>query len=117
MHNPAGVRLRSKILTEGLGLMKFGLLYEMETPRPWHALNDYNIYWEALAQIEYADRIGIDYVWEVEHHFLEEYSHSSAPEVFYGAVSQRTKNIRIAHGVRLTPFHFNHPIQIAEECA
>jgi alkanesulfonate monooxygenase SsuD/methylene tetrahydromethanopterin reductase-like flavin-dependent oxidoreductase (luciferase family) len=97
--------------------MKFGLLYEMETPRPWHALSEYNIYWEALAQIEYADRIGIDYVWEVEHHFLEEYSHSSAPEVFYGAVSQRTKNIRIAHGVRLTPFNFNHPIQIAEECA
>ena len=56
-------------------------------------------------------------MWEVEHHFLEEYSHSSAPEVFYGAVSQRTKNIRIAHGVRLTPFNFNHPIQIAEECA
>ena len=32
--------------------MKFGLLYEMETPRPWHALSEYNVYWEALAQIE-----------------------------------------------------------------
>src|SRR5580700_9733409 len=117
MHNPAGVRLRSKILTEGLGLMKFGLLYEMETPRPWHALSEYNIYWEALAQIEYADRIGIDYVWEVEHHFLEEYSHSPAPEVFYGAVTQRTKNIRIAHGVRLLPFKFNNPIKVAEQAA
>ena len=80
--------------------MKFGLLYEMETPRPWHALSEYNVYWEALAQIELADRIGIDYVWEVEHHFLEEYSHSPAPEVFYGAVTQRTKTIRIAHAVR-----------------
>jgi alkanesulfonate monooxygenase SsuD/methylene tetrahydromethanopterin reductase-like flavin-dependent oxidoreductase (luciferase family) len=89
----------------------------METPRPWHALSEYNIYWEALAQIELADRIGIDYVWEVEHHFLEEYSHSPAPEVFYGAVSQRTKNIRIAHGVRLLPFNFNHPIRIAEQAA
>src|ERR1700733_9337586 len=97
--------------------MKFGLLYEMETPRPWDALSEYTIYWQALAQIDYADRSGIDYVREVEHHFLEEYSHSSAPEVFYGAVSQRTKNIRIAHGVRLTPFNFNHPIQLAEECA
>ncbi|HKA55934.1 MAG TPA: LLM class flavin-dependent oxidoreductase, partial [Candidatus Binatia bacterium] len=54
--------------------MKFGLLYEMETPRPWHALSEYNTYWEALAQIELADRVGFDYVWEVEHHFLEEYS-------------------------------------------
>jgi len=89
----------------------------METPRPWHALSEYNIYWEALAQIELADRIGLDYVWEVEHHFLEEYSHSPAPEVFYGAVTQRTKNIRIAHGVRLLPFNFNHPIKIAEQAA
>ena len=57
----------------------------METPRPWHERSEYNVYWEALAQIELADRIGMDYVWEVEHHFLEEYSHSPAPEVFYGA--------------------------------
>src|SRR3984893_15166060 len=99
------------------GSMKFGLLYEMETPRPWHALSEYNTYWQALAQIELADRIGIDYVWEVEHHFLEEYSHSPAPEVFYGAVSQRTKNIRIAHGVRLLPFNFNNPIKVAEQAA
>jgi alkanesulfonate monooxygenase SsuD/methylene tetrahydromethanopterin reductase-like flavin-dependent oxidoreductase (luciferase family) len=97
--------------------MKFGLLYEMETPRPWNVLSEYNIYWQALAQIELADRIGIDYVWEVEHHFLEEYSHSPAPEVFYGAVSQRTKNIRIAHGVRLLPFNFNNPIKVAEQAA
>jgi len=97
--------------------MKFGLLYEMETPRPWHALSEYNTYWEALAQIELADRLGFDYVWEVEHHFLEEYSHSPAPEVFYGAVTQRTKNIRIAHGVRLLPFNFNHPIKVAEQAA
>jgi alkanesulfonate monooxygenase SsuD/methylene tetrahydromethanopterin reductase-like flavin-dependent oxidoreductase (luciferase family) len=89
----------------------------METPRPWNALSEYNTYWQALAQIELADRIGIDYVWEVEHHFLEEYSHSSAPEVFYGAVSQRTKNIRIAHGVRLLPFKFNNPIKVAEQAA
>lgn len=97
--------------------MKFGLLYEMETPRPWHERSEYNVYWEALAQIELADRLGFDHVWEVEHHFLEEYSHSPAPEVFFGAVSQRTKNIRISHGVRLLPFNFNHPIKVAEQAA
>jgi alkanesulfonate monooxygenase SsuD/methylene tetrahydromethanopterin reductase-like flavin-dependent oxidoreductase (luciferase family) len=37
--------------------------------------------------------------------------------VFYGAVTQRTKNIRIAHGVRLLPFNFNHPIKVAEQAA
>ena len=97
--------------------MQFGMLYEMETPRPWHNRSSYNVYHEALAQIELADRLGFDYVWEVEHHFLEEYSHSPAPEVFYGAVSQRTKNIRIAHGVRLLPHRFNHPIKVAEQAA
>ena len=52
--------------------MQFGLLYEMETPRPWNKLSEYNVYHEALAQIERADQVGFDYVWEVEHHFLEE---------------------------------------------
>ncbi len=39
-------------------------------------------------QVEFADRLGIDYAWEVEHHFLDEYSHSSAPEVFLAACSR-----------------------------
>src|SRR5260370_25639463 len=97
--------------------MQFGLHFEMEMPRPWTERSEYNIYWQALEQIELGDRLGFDFVWEVEHHFLEEYSHSSAPEVFFGAVSQRTKNIRIAHGVRLLPFPFNHPIKVAEQAA
>ena len=85
--------------------MRFGLLYEMEMPRPWHDRSEYDIYWQALEQIELGDRLGFDFVWEVEHHFLEEYSHSSAPEVFFGAVSQRTKNTRIAHDARMRVHH------------
>ena len=50
-----------------------------------------------------------------EHHFLEEYSHSPAPEVFLGAASQRTKNIRLGHGiVQLTT---NPPQRVAERIA
>src|SRR3984893_7696283 len=97
--------------------MKFGLLYEMETPRPWQTLSEYNVYWEALAQIELDDRIGIDYAWEVEHHFLEEYSHSPAPEVFLAACSQRTKRIRLGHGIVLMPPGYNHPARVAERIA
>lgn len=59
-----------------------------------------------------ADGIGYGYAWEVEHYCLEEYSHSSAPEVLLGAASQRTKNIRLAHGIiQLTT---NHPARVAE---
>src|SRR6202167_3002782 len=97
--------------------MKIGLLYEMETPRPWHALSEYNTYWEALAQIELADRLGMDYVWEVEHHFLEEYAHSSAPEVFLAAASQRTRRIRWGHGIVQRPPGYNHPARVAERIA
>ena len=79
--------------------MKFGVFYEHQLPRPWDPDAEYRLLQEALEQCALADRLGIDYVWEVEHHFLEEYSHSSAPEVFLAAVSQRTTRIRLGHGI------------------
>lgn len=97
--------------------MKIDLLYEMEMLKPWGPNAEYNTYWEAVEQIELADRMGFNTVWEVEHHFLEEFSHSSAPEVFLGAIAQRTQNIRIGQGVALLPWKFNHPIRAAERAA
>jgi alkanesulfonate monooxygenase SsuD/methylene tetrahydromethanopterin reductase-like flavin-dependent oxidoreductase (luciferase family) len=97
--------------------MKFGIFYEHQLPRPWDADAEYKLIQDALEQCELADRIGIDYVWEVEHHFLEEYSHSSAPEVFLAAVSQRTSRIRLGHGIVQTPPGFNHPARVAERIA
>ena len=97
--------------------MKFGIFYEHQLPRPWAEDAEHTLLTNALEQIELADALGIDYVWEVEHHFLEEYSHSSAPEVFLAAASQRTKNIRLGHGIVQTPPPFNHPARIAERIA
>jgi alkanesulfonate monooxygenase SsuD/methylene tetrahydromethanopterin reductase-like flavin-dependent oxidoreductase (luciferase family) len=97
--------------------VKFGIFYEHQLPRPWTDDSEYRLIQDALDQIEYADSLGIDYAWEVEHHFLEEYSHSSAPEVFLAAASQRTKNIRLGHGIVQTPPPFNHPARIAERVA
>ncbi len=94
--------------------MRFGLFYEHQMGRPWHDGSEHQLLQDALDQVELADRLGIQYVWEVEHHFLEEYSHSSAPEVFLAACSQRTKNIRLGHGVILTAPQFNHPARTAE---
>ena len=71
--------------------MKFGIFYEHQLPRPWTSDSEYELLQHSLDQIELADRLGYDYAWEVEHHFLEEYCHSSAPEVFLAAASQRTK--------------------------
>jgi alkanesulfonate monooxygenase SsuD/methylene tetrahydromethanopterin reductase-like flavin-dependent oxidoreductase (luciferase family) len=97
--------------------MKFDLLYELQMPKPHDERSEWRCYHEALEQIELADRLGYDTVWEVEHHFLTEFAHSSAPEVFLAAVSQRTKNIRLGHGVTLLPHKFNHPIRVAERVA
>ncbi len=92
--------------------MKFGIFYELQLPKPWNRDDEYKLFNDALDQIELADRLGFDYAWEVEHHFLEEYSHSSAPEVFLAAASQRTTNIRLGHGiVQLTT---NNPARVAE---
>lgn len=97
--------------------MRFGIFYEHQLPRPWAEGDEYRLLLDALEQVELADRLGIDYVWEVEHHFLEEYSHSSAPEVFLGAASQRTSRIRLGHGIVQLPFGFNHPVRVAERAA
>jgi len=97
--------------------MKFGIFYEHQLPRPWNEGDEQRLFNEALEQVELADRLGIDFAWEVEHHFLEEYSHSSAPEVFLAACSQRTKNIRLGHGIRQVIPQYNHPARTAEVIA
>jgi alkanesulfonate monooxygenase SsuD/methylene tetrahydromethanopterin reductase-like flavin-dependent oxidoreductase (luciferase family) len=96
--------------------MKFGLLYEIEKTKPWEG-GERQIFLESLEQIKLAEEVGFDVVWEVEHHFLGEFSVSSAPEVFLSAVSQHTTRIRIGHGVVLLPFGYNHPIRAAERAA
>jgi alkanesulfonate monooxygenase SsuD/methylene tetrahydromethanopterin reductase-like flavin-dependent oxidoreductase (luciferase family) len=94
--------------------VQFGIFYEHQMGRPWDETSEQTLIHDALEQVELADRLGIQYVWEVEHHFLEEYSHSSAPEVFLAACSQRTTQIRLGHGIILTAPQFNHPARTAE---
>ena len=97
--------------------MKFGIFYELQLPRPWQAGDEHRLYQNALEQIELADRLGYDHAWQVEHHFLEEYSHSSAPEVFLAAAAARTTSIRLGHGIRQVIPNYNHPARTAEGLA
>ena len=94
--------------------MKFGIFYEHQLPRPWDEGAEHKLLKDALEQVELADRLGFEYVWEVEHHFLEEYSHSSAPEVFLAAASQRPSKIRLGHGIVLLPSAYNHTARVVE---
>ena len=97
--------------------MRFGLFYEHQIPRADGEMDEERLLADALEQVELADRLGIDYVWEVEHHFLEEYSHSAAPEVFLAAASQRASRIRLGHGIVQVPPAVNHPARVAERVA
>jgi alkanesulfonate monooxygenase SsuD/methylene tetrahydromethanopterin reductase-like flavin-dependent oxidoreductase (luciferase family) len=97
--------------------MRFGLLYHHQLPRPWEADSEERLFNESLEQIELADKLGFDCAWATEHHFLEEYSHGSAPEVFLAAAAARTKNIRLAHGIVSLPPAVNHPARVAERLA
>ena len=97
--------------------MKFGLMYEIQIPEPHYPGVEKDRYDQVLAQVDLADEVGFDYFWTVEHHFLREFSHCPAPEVLYGAVSQRTKRIRIGHAVALLPGQYNHPVRVAERAA
>src|SRR5579883_331254 len=96
----------------------FGLVYEICRPESFDGwISEAEAYWQALEQIALVDELGFDYVWEVEHHFLEGYSISSAPEVFLAAVAQQTRRIRVGNGVRLLLPSFNHPARSAEMAA
>lgn len=97
--------------------MRFGILYLHQVQRPWEDGAEERVLREALEEVEFADRLGFDYVWAAEHHFLDEYSHSSAPEVFLAAAAARTSNIRLAHGIVSLPPAVNPPARVAERIA
>src|SRR3954449_11233287 len=97
--------------------MRFGVFYEHQLPRPWTDGAEQRLITDALEQVEIADRVGFDFVWEVEHHFLEEYSHSSASDVWLAAASQRAKRIRLGFGILPLPPGYQHPARVAEKVA
>ena len=67
--------------------------------------------------MELADRLGIQHAWAVEHHFLDEYSHCSASDVFLTALAARTERIRVGFGIRQVIPHYNPPARTAEAVA
>lgn len=96
--------------------MKFSLFFEMQISEPTRA-SERQLFHDCVAQAVLAEQVGFDAIWEVEHHGLYEYSHSSAPEVFLSYVAAKTKRLRLGHGITLTPHRYNHPIRIAERVA
>jgi alkanesulfonate monooxygenase SsuD/methylene tetrahydromethanopterin reductase-like flavin-dependent oxidoreductase (luciferase family) len=104
--------------------MQLGLLYEFDVPQPWEGEHPWSqrnaerkAYRENLKQIAFADTMGFDTVWCVEHHFRENRSHMPCNDVVLGALSQITTNIKLGFGVVLMPHEFIHPARVAEKVA
>jgi alkanesulfonate monooxygenase SsuD/methylene tetrahydromethanopterin reductase-like flavin-dependent oxidoreductase (luciferase family) len=97
--------------------VKFGIFYEISVPRPWTPGREKQVYDNCIEQVKLADQLGFDQVWCVEHHFLEEYSHSPAPELFLTACAMVTERIRVGHGIIVCVPEFNHLIKVAERTA
>ena len=92
--------------------MKFGLFYlptYLPDQRDAHT-HMHNI----VEQVEYADKIGIDYVWMVEHHFVRHGGFLSANYAFLSYLAGRTQNIRLATGAVMA---LNDPVRVAEHAA
>ncbi len=97
--------------------MKFAMFYEIPVAKPWGPRSEYEAYKNTIEQVKLGDRMGFHSFWTVEHHFLDEYSHCSNPEVLYGHIAAVTQNLRIGYGVRLLPRPYNHPVRTAESVA
>lgn len=97
--------------------MKFALFYEIPVPKPWDRESEQRAYQQTIEQAVAGERFGWHAFWTVEHHFLQEYSHCSNPEVLYGAIAALTERIRLGYGVRLMPKPYNHPVRSAESAA
>ncbi len=97
--------------------MRFGVFYELQLPKPWDDGAEQQLINEAIEQVELADRLGIHHAWAVEHHFLDEYSHCSASDVFLATLAARTKQIRVGFGIRQVIPQYNPPARTAESVA
>src|SRR4029077_10243736 len=93
------------------------MFYEIPVPKPWGPRSEYDAYQQTIEQVKLGDRMGFHSFWTVEHHFLDEYSHCSNPEVLYGHIAAVTQNIRIGYGVRLLPQTYHPPKRTGQESA
>ena len=95
--------------------MRFGMFFELQMPKPWSANAESDTFWQAIEQVTFAEEMGFEQVWLVEHHFLSEFAHSSAPEITLAIMAERTSKMRLGFGVVLTPVH--HPLHVAARVA
>ncbi|EFL16832.1 LLM class flavin-dependent oxidoreductase [Streptomyces sp. C] len=98
--------------------MEFGLFVQGYVPEARSKVDPEAEHKALLEETEYviqADKSGFKYAWASEHHFLEEYSHLSANEVFLGYLAAATERIHLGSGIFNPLAPVNHPVKVAEK--
>jgi alkanesulfonate monooxygenase SsuD/methylene tetrahydromethanopterin reductase-like flavin-dependent oxidoreductase (luciferase family) len=94
--------------------MEFGIFSQMHTP---FDDDEHSRFMREVEVAEAIDAVGFKYDWSPEHHFLKEYSHQPAPEVFLSFVAGRTKNLHVGTAITNITAKVNHPARVAERIA
>jgi len=100
--------------------MEFGIATLCSVPNYRHERDNDAEHSAIMNDMNYiitADRLGYKYGQITEHHFLEEYSHMSAPEVCLGYLAHATTRIHLLAGIFSPMPHINHPARLAERAA
>ncbi|MGW7003238.1 LLM class flavin-dependent oxidoreductase [Streptomyces sp. NPDC054933] len=100
--------------------MEFGIFVQGYVPASRAKADPEAEHHALLEETEYviqADKSGFKYAWASEHHFLEEYSHLSANDVFLGYLAHATERIHLGSGIFNPLPQVNHPAKVAERVA
>lgn len=95
--------------------VRFGLMTQIQMPRPWGPGAEVEAYRNAVAQAVAAESAGFSHFWTTEQHFFYEIGHSPCPDILLAAVAERTSSIRLGFAVVLMTVH--NPFIVAEKVA
>jgi alkanesulfonate monooxygenase SsuD/methylene tetrahydromethanopterin reductase-like flavin-dependent oxidoreductase (luciferase family) len=92
--------------------MEFGLFHEFQWPTGTSAATAFA---RSFAQVDAAERWGLDAMWLAELHFAPERSVLASSLVLAAAIAQRTRRMKIGTAVQVLPLC--HPLRLAEDVA
>lgn len=96
--------------------MKFSIIYEAQMVDTSREI-ERRTFHEIVEQAKFAEEMGFDCIWCVEHTALTQYAHMSAPETMLAFLAGATSRIHVGHGVVCLPPAMNHPVKVAERIA
>src|SRR5262245_18031784 len=92
--------------------MEFGMFHEFPS---MPGKSETQMFDEGMAQVDAAERWGLDAMWLAEIHFAPERTYLSSPLAIASAIAGRTERIKIGIAVQVLPLC--HPLRLAEEAA